>query len=399
MGEIDIFEGIQRMDYQEAIQKGLVTIMGKETDEKFLAKALEQATDKAVVAKVADRFKMVYTPFHGTGHKLIPEALKRLGMKHVICVPEQMVIDGDFPTVVSPNPENPEGFYLAVDLAKKEGADFILGSDPDADRVGIMVRAKDGEFKVITGNQTGVLLLDYLIGAKKRAGLMPEKPVALKTIVTTEMARKVAEVNGLQCFDTFTGFKFLAEKKDKLEAAGEGKVIFSYEESYGYMLGDYVRDKDAVTAALLLTEMAAWYAGQGMTLSDALDALYEKYGYYAEHTYNLVMPGLDGLKDMANLMKGLRENPPAEISGVKAVQFKDYSDGSVVDCATGAKSAMELSGSNVLRFEMEDGTSIIVRPSGTEPKIKVYILTQGKDAAGAKANVDKYGEWVKSLQK
>ena len=399
LGETDIFNDIKRMDYDEAVRAGIIEVLGAGTDEKFLSNVMGQVNDKAAVAKVADSFKMVYTPFHGTGHKLIPEVLGRLGVKHLICVPEQMVIDGDFPTVVSPNPENPEGFYLAVDLAKKEGADFILGSDPDADRVGIMVRTKDGEFKVITGNQTGVLLLDYLIGARKRAGTMPEKATALKTIVTTEMARKVAEVNGLQCFDTFTGFKFLAEKKDKLEAAGEGKVIFSYEESYGYMLGDYVRDKDAVTAALLLTEMAAWYAGQGMTLSDALDALYEKYGYYAEHTYNLVMPGLDGLKDMANLMKGLRENPPAEISGVKAVQFKDYSDGSVVDCATGAKSAMELSGSNVLRFEMEDGTSIIVRPSGTEPKIKVYILAQGTDAADAAANVEKYGKWVDALKK
>ena len=399
LSEIDIFNDIKRMDYDEAVKAGLIEVLGAETDEKFLANVMAQVNDKATVEKVADRFKMVYTPFHGTGHKLIPEALGRLGVKHLLCVPEQMVIDGDFPTVVSPNPENPEGFYLAVDLAKKEGADFILGSDPDADRVGIMVRTRDGEFKVITGNQTGVLLLDYLIGAKKRAGTLPEKPVALKTIVTTEMARKVAEVNGLQCFDTFTGFKFLAEKKDKLENSGEGKVIFSYEESYGYMLGDYVRDKDAVTAALLLTEMAAWYADQGKTLADALEALYEKYGHYAEHTYNLVMPGLDGLKDMANLMKGLRENPPAEISGVKVAQFKDYSDGSVVNCATGAKSAMELSGSNVLRFEMEDGTSVIVRPSGTEPKIKVYILTQGKDAAGAQANVDKYGAWVKGLQK
>ena len=399
MQELDVFACVKTADYDQAVAEGKIVIMGEETDEKFLANVMAQVNDKAAVEKVADSFKMVYTPFHGTGHKLIPEALGRLGVKHLLCVPEQMVIDGDFPTVVSPNPENPEGFYLAVDLAKKEGADFILGSDPDADRVGIMVRTRDGEFKVITGNQTGVLLLDYLIGAKKRAGTLPEKAVALKTIVTTEMARKVAEVNGLRCFDTFTGFKFLAEKKDKLENSGEGKVIFSYEESYGYMLGDYVRDKDAVTAALLLTEMAAWYADQGKTLADALDGLYEKYGYYAEHTYNLVMPGLDGLKDMANLMKGLRENPPAEISGVKAVQFKDYSDGSVVDCATGAKSAMELSGSNVLRFEMEDGTSVIVRPSGTEPKIKVYILTQGKDAADAQANVDKYGAWVKGLQK
>ena len=397
--ELDIFRDVKTMPYDDAVKAGLIEVLGAETDEKFLANVMAQVNDKETVAKVADTFKLVYTPFHGTGHKLIPEALKRLGIKHLICVPEQMVIDGDFPTVVSPNPENPEGFCLAVDLAKKEGADFILGSDPDADRVGIMVRTKDGEFKVITGNQTGVLLLDYLIGAKKRAGTLPEKAVALKTIVTTEMARKVAEVNGLKCFDTFTGFKFLAEKKDKLESSGEGNVIFSYEESYGYMLGSYVRDKDAVTAALLLTEMAAWYAAQGKTLADALEGLYEKYGCYAEHTYNLVMPGLDGLKDMANLMKSLRENPPAEISGAKVLQFKDYSDGSVTDCATAAKSAMELSGSNVLRFEMADGTSVIVRPSGTEPKIKVYILAQGADAADAAANVEKYGKWVDSLKK
>ena len=397
--EIDIFNDIKTMPYDEAVSAGLIEVLGAETDEKFLSNVMAQVNDPETVAKVADTFKLVYTPFHGTGHKLIPEALRRMGIKQLICVPEQMVIDGNFPTVVSPNPENPEGFYLAVDIAKKEGADFILGSDPDADRVGIMVRTKDGEFKVISGNQTGVLLLDYLIGAMKRSGKLPEKPVALKTIVTTEMARKVAEVNGLQSYDTFTGFKFLAEKKDKLENAGEGKVIFAYEESYGYMLGDYVRDKDAVTASLMLTEMAAWYAAQGMTLADALDALYEKYGYYAEKTFNLVMPGLDGLKDMAKLMKQLREAPPAEISGVKVDVFKDYQDGSVTDNATGEKTTMELSGSNVLRFEMADGTSVIVRPSGTEPKIKVYILAQGKDAADAQANVAKYGAWVETLQK
>jgi phosphoglucomutase len=262
-----------------------------------------------------------------------------------------------------------------------------------------MVRNPSGEFQPVTGNQTGVLLLDYLIGAMKRAGKLPANPVALKTIVTTEMARKVAESNGVTCYDTFTGFKFMAEKKNALEAAGEGKVIFSYEESYGYMLGDYVRDKDAVTASMLLTEMAAWYAAQGMTLFDALNALYEKYGYYAEKTHNLVMPGLDGLKDMANLMKSLRETPPAELSGVKVVTFKDYSDGSVTDCATGSKTSMELKGSNVLRFEMADGASVIVRPSGTEPKIKVYILAQGKDAADAQSNAEKYGKWVDTLRK
>ncbi len=397
--EIDIFGGVKTMDYDEAVKAGLIEIMGEETDARFMAQVTAMINDKATVEKVADTFKLVYTPFHGCGYKLVPQALKALGIKHLICEPKQMVIDGDFPTVVSPNPENPEGFYLAIDLAKENDVDFILGTDPDSDRVGIMIRDKEGEFRPVTGNQTGVLLLDYLIGAMKRAGTLPKNAVALKTIVTTEMARKVAESNGLTCFDTFTGFKFMAEKKNALEATGEGKVIFSYEESYGYMLGDYVRDKDAVTASMLLTEMAAWYAAQGMTLFDALEALYAKYGYYAEKTFNLVMPGLDGLKDMANLMKALRENPPAEISGVKVVTRKDYQDGSVVDTATGEKGTMELSGSNVLRFEMADSTSIIVRPSGTEPKIKVYILTQGKDAADAQANVEKYGKWVDTLKK
>lgn len=398
MKELDVFDCVKTMDYDEAVSKGLITLMGEETDEKFLANVMEQVNDKAVVEKMADTFTMVYTPFHGTGYKLIPEALKRLGMKHVICVPEQMVIDGNFPTVASPNPENPEGFYLAVDLAKKNNADFILGSDPDADRVGIMVRTKDDDFVVISGNQTGVLLLDYLIGAKRRTGKMPEKPVALKTIVTTEMARKVAEVNGLQCYDTFTGFKFLAEKKDKLENSGEGKVIFSYEESYGYMLGDYVRDKDAVSASVELSEMAAWYASQGMTLYDALQALFEKYGYYGEKTMNLVMPGLDGLKKMADLMANLRQNPPTEIAGVAVKQQKDYQDGSVVNVADGSKETMELSGSNVLRYEMADGTSLIVRPSGTEPKVKVYILANGTTKAECDEKVAKYAAWAETLK-
>ena len=398
MKELDVFACVKTMPYEDALAQGKIVLMGAETDEKFLANVMAQANDKEVVAKVADDFKMVYTPFHGTGHRLIPEALKRLGIKHVICVPEQMVIDGNFPTVVSPNPENPEGFYLAVDIAKKEGADFILGSDPDADRVGIMVRTADGEFKVISGNQTGVLLLDYLIGAMKRAGKLPENPVALKTIVTTEMARKVAEVNGLRSFDTFTGFKFLAQKKDQLEASGEGNVIFSYEESYGYMLGGFVRDKDAVTASLLLTEMAAWYHAQGMTLYDALQALYQKYGYYSERTLNLVMPGLDGLKKMAALMADLREHPPVEIGGVAVAEQKDYKDGSVFCVSCGKKTTMELSGSNVLRYEMADGTSVIVRPSGTEPKVKVYILANGKTKAECDEKVAKYSIWAESLK-
>ena len=397
--QIDIFTGIKTMPYDEAVKAGMISVMGEETDEAFLQEVMAMVTDPQAIPAVADSFKLVYTPFHGCGHKLVPEALRRAGIKHLLCVPEQMVIDGNFPTVVSPNPENPEGFALAIELARKNDVDFILGTDPDSDRVGIMVRDKDGEYQVITGNQTGVLLLDSLLGAMQRTGKLPHNAVALKTIVTTEMARAVAASYGVQCFDTFTGFKFMAEKKNALEASGEGKGVFSYEESYGYMLGDYVRDKDAVTASLLLTEMAAHYAAQGMTVLDALQALFAKFGCYGEKTHNLVMPGLDGLADMAKLMKSLRETPPAEIAGVKVVQFKDYADGSVVDCATGEKSTMELSGSNVLRFELADGTSIIVRPSGTEPKIKVYILTKGADFAQRDENIQKYSQWVETLKK
>ena len=397
--KIDIFTGVKRMDFDEAVKAGLIETMGDETDRKFMANVMDMVNDYDSVAKVADTFQVVYTPFHGCGYKLVPEALTRLGIRHLHCVPEQMVIDGDFPTVVSPNPENPEGFYLAIALADKVKADFIVGTDPDSDRVGIMVRNKEGKFQPVSGNQTGVLLSDYLYGAMKRSGKLPKNPVMLKTIVTTEMARKVAEAHGVTCYDTFTGFKFMAEKKNQLESAGQGKVVFSYEESYGYMLGDYVRDKDAVTASLLLTEMAAWYATQGMTLYDALDVLYRKYGWYGEKTYNLVMPGLDGLEKMANLMKSLRQNPPAAISGVAVARRKDYTDGSVVDCATGAVSEMELKGSNVLRYELADGTTILVRPSGTEPKIKVYILTQGKDATERDANIEKYGQWAEALAK
>ncbi len=397
MAKLDVFDCVKTVDFDEAVAEGKIVLMGSETDEKFLANVMAQRNDPAVIEKVADTFKMVYTPFHGTGRVLIPEALKRLGLKHVYCEEKQMVKDGDFPTVKSPNPENPEGFYLCIELADKVGADFILGSDPDADRVGIMVRDHDGKFIPFTGNQTGVLLLDYIIGAKRRAGTMPENPVALKSIVSSEMARAVAEKNGLQFYDTFTGFKFLAEKKNTLEESGQGKVIFSFEESYGYMFGDYVRDKDAVTASLIICEMAAWYASQGIALVDALDALYEKYGAYLEKTLNLVMPGLDGQKKMKALMDGLRNDPPAQIAGQDIRLYRDYKDGSERDAATGKVEKMELSGSNVLSFVLTDGTVIIVRPSGTEPKVKVYVLCRGENMPEAKEKTARYADWAMNL--
>lgn len=398
MQALDIFTGVKTTDYDAALAQGRITLLGKEMDDKFLSHVLAQINDKESVAKVADDFRMVYTPFHGAGYQQIPYVLGQLGVRHLYCVPQQMVIDGSFPTVKSPNPENPESFAMSVELAKKVDAQFILGSDPDADRVAIQVKDKNGEYIQITGNQTGVLLLDYLIGAKQRAGTLPADPVALKSIVTTDMARIVAQRNGVKSFDTFTGFKFMAEKKNQLEAAGEGHVIFSYEESIGYMIGDYVRDKDAVTASLLLTEMTAWYAAQGMTLLDALEALYQKYGYHGEVTVNLVMPGLEGMAHMAAIMARLRREPPAEIAGSAVQVRRDYQDGTELDLATGKVSEMALSGSNVLRYHLADGTHLVVRPSGTEPKIKVYVLASGPDGADCREKVDRYAAWAETLK-
>lgn len=399
MGKIDIFTGINLMPFDEAVASGMVSIMGEETDEAFLACVLDQAINKDVVKKVADGLKIVYTPFHGAGRILVPEALHRLGIKHLFPVEEQMVPDGTFPTVESPNPENPEGFYLAIDLANQLGSDLIIGTDPDSDRIGVMVRDENGEFIPISGNQMGVLLLDYIITARKAAGTLPENAAALKTIVTTEMARVVCEQNGVHMEETFTGFKFMAERLAEFKEAGSYEYVMAYEESYGYMMGDYVRDKDAVTAAVMVAEMAAHYYDRGMTLKQAMDALYEKYGAFAEKTVNLVMPGLDGLKNMKAIMADLRKDPPKDIAGEEVMRMRDYQDGSVFVTGLGKVETMEMKGSNVLYFELGDGTSFIVRPSGTEPKIKVYILARGDSRADCQSKVAKFVDYAESLKR
>ena len=398
MEAIDIFTGFKTCDFDEAVKAGQIEILGAETDEAFLEQVLSQAIDKEAVAAVADDFKIVYTPFHGCGYKLVPEALKRLGIKHLYPVDEQMVIDGSFPTVESPNPENPEGFYLAIDLAKKVGSDLIIGTDPDSDRIGTMVRSGD-EYVTISGNQMGVLLLDYVISAKKATGTLPENAGALSSIVSTGMARVVAEQNGVHFEDTFTGFKFMAERVASWEAAGSYRYIFAFEESYGYMMGDYVRDKDAVTASMMVAEMAAHYYQKGMTLLDALNALYEKYGWYKEKTLNLVMPGLDGLQKMKELMSSLRQNPPTEIAGEEVIRLRDYQDGSIFVTGLGKVDKTPFAGSNVLYFELADGSSFIVRPSGTEPKIKVYLLIRGSSAADCEERIAKYIAYAEALGK
>ena len=398
MAKIDIFTGIKRMLFSEAVSQGLVETIGAETDEDFLQNVLSQSIDREAVVRVADSFKIVYTPFHGTGYKLVPEALRRLGIKNIFPVPQQMIIDGSFPTVKSPNPEEPAGFYLAIDLAKRENSDLIIGTDPDADRVGVMVRGEDGEFVTITGNQMGVLLLDYIITAKKRAGTLPDNAAAIKTIVTTEMAREVAQQNGVHIDDTFTGFKFMAEKIAEYEKTGSFSYVLAYEESYGYMIGDYVRDKDAVTASMLIAEMAAFHFENGMTLLKALDSLYEKYGYFAEKTLNIVMPGIDGLENMSRLMTRLRENPPTEICDVKVLRERDYSSGKIIVPGLGFVGKTHISGSNVLYFELDDDTSFIVRPSGTEPKIKVYILVSGNSKSDCEEKINKYSLYAQDLK-
>lgn len=397
MKELDVFSSVRRMDYDEALSAGKITLLGAETDESFLSEVMGQVNDRSCISRAADHLSLVYTPFHGTGYQLIPEALKRLGLKHILCVPEQMVIDGNFPTVASPNPENAESFALAVELAKANSCDLIVGSDPDADRVGVMVRNATGSYEVLSGNQTGVLLLDYLIGAKKRAGTLPDNAYANTTIVTTQMVDKICAVNGIHTARTFTGFKFLAEKKDALEQSGAGKVFFSFEESFGYMLGDYVRDKDAVTAIVLIVEMAAWYANQGKTLYDALQDCYAKYGYYAEATTNLVMPGLDGMTRMAAIMKRLHDAPLTEVAGTPVTLQKDYLAG-LMTVPGGTPEPMELKDSDVVAYDLADGSTFLIRPSGTEPKIKVYVLTHGADQAECQAKIEKYTAFADTIQ-
>ena len=399
MGALDFFADVKTMDFEEAKAQGLVKMMDWQTDEAYLKEVLKVAINPDCVKQVADDFKLVYTPFHGAGYRLVPEILKRIGYKHIICVPEQMVIDGDFPTVKSPNPENKEGFYLAIDLAKANGVDLIIGTDPDADRTGIVLKNSEGEYVTLSGNQVGVLLIDYVIAAKKLTGTMPAHPAVLKSVVTTEMARAAAEKNGVDCFDTFTGFKFLAEKIKQFETTGSHEYLFAFEESYGYLAGDYARDKDAVTASMLIAEMAAYYRTKGMTLYDAMQTMYEKYGYYTEQTISITMPGVAGLERMKELMAELRATPLTEVAGHKVEYIRDYQSGVRTCVSCGKTEEMELSGQNVLYYELAGGTSFIIRPSGTEPKVKVYIMAKADSKAESDAKVAALADAAKEIVK
>ena len=392
---LDVFKDVKIMDYAEALEKGLIELIGAEIDEKYLAQVQAQAVNPKAVAEVADSLSIVYTPLHGTGHKLVPEIMRRIGLKKLYTVDEQMVIDGNFPTVKKPNPEYPAAFDLGIAVANRVGSDLVIATDPDADRVGVMTRTPDGSFDVITGNQMGALLADYIITAYRESNTMPQNPYMVKSIVSTELVSKICAANGIKMHNVLTGFKFIGEVIKNYEKTGDGSFLFGFEESYGYLKGTYARDKDAVVSSMLICEMTAFYKAKGMTLSDALFALWEKYGYCYEANEEIYMEGLDGAARMAALMEALRNDPPKTFGGVAVEMIADYKTGIVT--RNGETAPTGLPSSNVLYYQLVNGDVIVARPSGTEPKIKYYYMLTAKDQADAKEKMAQYQITLKQL--
>lgn len=383
--KLDIFEDIQWIDLEEAASGGLLSIIGEDMDEKYMEKVLEQSVGREFVLAAPDDFEIVYTPFHGTGYRLVPEVLRRLGMKHIVPVEEQMVVDGDFPTVHSPNPENVEGFERAIRLAKERNCELIIGTDPDADRCGVVVKNGD-EYRALTGNQIGLLLLDYLITVRKNKGILPENAAAVKSIVTTPMANRICEMNGVAVKEVFTGFKFIGEKIKEFEESGEYTFIFGFEESIGFLAGTYARDKDAVVASMLICEMACYYRNRKMNLVDALNALYEKYGYYREETTSVMFDGFDATEKMHARMNSLRKDGIMAI-GLPVRRIRDYKMQTIQSLDTGKTVPTGMEKSDVLYYELDQSCNLAIRPSGTEPKMKVYVMAQGASAEEAEQNL------------
>ena len=382
----DIFDDVKTMDFEEGVEKGLITLIGSEIDEKYLEKVMEQSVGSRYVEQAAGDFTIIYTPFHGTGYKLVPEVLKRLGMKHVLTVPEQMVIDGDFPTVKSPNPEYIEGFAKAIEMARENDVDLIIGTDPDGDRCGVVVRNGD-DYETLTGNQIGVLLLDYLITARREQGTLAPNSAAVKSIVSTTMANAICEANGIKLFETLTGFKYIGEKIKEFLETGQYTFLFGFEESNGYLAGTYARDKDAVVASMLIAEMGCMYRTKGISLYQGIQALYEKYGFFKEGVTSASFSGLEAKAKMNSIMEGLRNDPPEKL-GLKVERIRDYSTGKILNVKDGSIGETGLPESNVLFYDLEGGCSLIIRPSGTEPKIKLYVMTRGQSEKEAQELYD-----------
>jgi phosphoglucomutase len=398
--EVKIPDDIPPADFERAVAGGLISIIGSEIDEAYISAVLSQAINPGIIAEAADRLNVVYTPLHGTGYRLVPEVLQRLGVEKLHVVPEQARPDGSFPTVDKPNPEYREAFACGIKLANHVGSDLIIATDPDADRVGVMARGRDGDFTGFTGNQIALLLLDYIISAYRASGQMPPEPYAVKSIVTTELMAKICRAGGVELYNVLTGFKYIGEVIKKKEDEGRGSFIFGAEESCGYLKGTYTRDKDAVLASMLICEMAAHHISAGRTLVDALDELYKKYGCSLEKTTELILDGYNAQAKIKAIMNSLRQSPPADIAGVPVVSISDYQGGSLTDTKSGKKSSITgFPSSDVLRWELENTDVIIIRPSGTEPKVKIYYLLSGEDKIPAPARLKKYMSAMSGLTK
>lgn len=366
------FADIKTMTKREAEEAGLFKIIGKEIDDGFIENIKAQAVRPEEVKKAEDMV-IVYTPLHGTGNKPVRRVLKEIGFKNVYVVPEQEMPDGNFSTVGYPNPEDPKAFTLAIELAKEKNADIVVGTDPDADRIGVVIKDADGNYDVLTGNMTGALLTEYVLNGRKEKGKLPDDAVVIKTIVTTEMVRAIAENYDAEIIEVLTGFKFIGEKIKQFEEDHSHTFVFGFEESYGCLSGTYARDKDAVGAAMLVCEMAAYYKNRGMTLHDGLDELYEKYGFYKEGVKSVTLKGIDGAEQIKKIMAYLRDNTPAEFAGHRTIWKKDYKTQEFINIATGETAKSGLPVSDVLYYNLEGGAWLCVRPSGTEPKIKFYM--------------------------
>ncbi|WP_242230059.1 phospho-sugar mutase [Bacillus cereus group sp. BfR-BA-01329] len=355
---------------------GLLHIIGQEVDDAYAAELNNVIINKEMVQKVGKDLKIVFTPLHGTSNISVRRGLEEVGFTDVTVVKEQELPDPNFSTVKSPNPEEHAAFEYAIRDGEKVGADVLIATDPDADRLGVAVRNHDGEFQVLTGNQTGALMLDYLLSQKKENGTLPENGVVLKTIVTSEIGRTIARAYGLDTVDTLTGFKFIGEKIKQYEESGQYEFQFGYEESYGYLIRPFCRDKDAVQSVLFACEVAAYYKSQGKTLYDGLLEVFEKYGFFREDLVSLTLKGKDGAEQIQEMMATFRENPPKEVAGLTVVAVEDYKASIITSLQDGHKEEIHLPKSNVLKYQLEDGSWFCLRPSGTEPKIKFYFGVQ-----------------------
>lgn len=395
----DIFSGVKTCDFDKAVTDGMIVMIGDDVEEAYLDCVQAQSINPELVREKGDTLKFVYTPFHGTGNKPVRKILKRIGFDNVVVVKEQEMPDGRFPTVKSPNPENKEGFTLAIGYAKECGADLIIGTDPDADRVGIIVKNKNGEYTNFTGNQVGALLTEYILSSLKERGQLPDDGYIVKTIVTTNLVKAICGAYGVEMKEVLTGFKFIGEKIKESEQTGIGTYLFGFEESYGYLKGTYARDKDAVVATMLIAEMTLYYREKGITLSEQMENIYKKYGYYIEYVESVVMEGMDGSAKISGIMDNLRADTPKVVADKKVTAVRDYKTSVRTDIASGNTEKILLPKSDVVYLELEDGNNFVVRPSGTEPKIKLYCLMRGKDKAEAEALVEAVKADIKNIVK